>query len=447
MGKYFGTSGIRGVVGEFLTPDLTVRAGLALGAYLGGGTVAVGRDTRVHGEALASLLSGALASQGCDVIDVGVVCTPTLGCYVAEEGLDAGAMITASHNPPEYNGIKFWNPDGMAFTPDQEKDIEELMDNPPEGPGWDGFGSLGEDPSAARVHVERILDVVDADADGLKVVVDCANGPSALVTPEVLREMGCEVVTLNSQLDGRFPGRNPEPKPENITDLMRTVKAVGADLGIAHDGDADRVVFVTEEGEFAGYDETLALVAARVVEEAGGGKVATNVDASMAVDRVVEEVGGEVVRTKVGDVYVAEAVKREGCVFGGEPNGTWIHPDVHLCPDGPLSAARMVALVAEEGPLSELVESVPSFPILRENVECPDDMKDEVMRCVTRRVEESGYDYDTVDGVRVEFDDGWVLVRPSGTEPLIRITVEAESEDRAEELMREFLGVVEECMG
>ncbi|NPB02344.1 MAG: phosphoglucosamine mutase [Methanopyri archaeon] len=447
MGKYFGTSGIRGVVGEFLTPDLTVRAGLALGAYLGGGTVAVGRDTRVHGEALASLLSGALASQGCDVIDVGVVCTPTLGCYVAEEGLDAGAMITASHNPPEYNGIKFWNPDGMAFTPDQEKDIEELMDNPPEGPGWDGFGSLGEDPSAVRVHVERILDVVDADADGLKVVVDCANGPSALVTPEVLREMGCEVVTLNSQLDGRFPGRNPEPKPENITDLMRTVKAVGADLGIAHDGDADRVVFVTEEGEFAGYDETLALVAARVVEEAGGGKVATNVDASMAVDRVVEEVGGEVVRTKVGDVYVAEAVKREGCVFGGEPNGTWIHPDVHLCPDGPLSAARMVALVAEEGPLSELVESVPSFPILRENVECPDDMKDEVMRCVTRRVEESGYDYDTVDGVRVEFDDGWVLVRPSGTEPLIRITVEAESEDRAEELMREFLGVVEECMG
>ncbi len=447
MGKYFGTSGIRGVVGEFLTPDLTVRAGLALGAYLGGGTVAVGRDTRVHGEALASLLSGALVSQGCDVIDVGVVCTPTLGCYVAEEGLDAGAMITASHNPPEYNGIKFWNPDGMAFTPEQEEDIEELMDDPPEGPGWDGFGSLQEDPAAVRVHVERILNVVDADAESLKVVIDCANGPSALVTPEVLREMGCDVVTLNSQLDGRFPGRNPEPKPENITDLMRTVKAVGADLGIAHDGDADRVVFVTEEGEFAGYDETLALVAARVVEEVGGGKVATNVDASMAVDRVVEEAGGEVVRTKVGDVYVAEAVKREGCVFGGEPNGTWIHPDVHMCPDGPLSAARMVALVAEEGPLSDLVESVPSFPILRENVECPDDMKEEVMRCVTRRVEEAGYDYDTVDGVRVEFDDGWVLVRPSGTEPLIRVTVEAESEDRAEELLREFLGVVRECMG
>jgi phosphoglucosamine mutase len=447
LGRYFGTSGIRGKVGEFLTPELALRAGRALGEYLGGGEVAVGRDARVHGQAIASAVIAGLLSQGCRVVDVGVVCTPTLGCYVVEEGLDAGVMVTASHNPPEYNGIKFWNEDGMAFTPDQEREIEELMDGELSYPGWREFREAEGDGSAPRVHVERILEEVGADGEGLRVVVDCANGPSARVTPVVLREMGCEVITLNAHLDGHFPGRHPEPRPEHLGDLMRAVRSVGADLGIAHDGDADRVVFVTEEGEFAGYDEVLALVCRRILEEKGAGKVAVNVDASMVVDEVVRELGGEVVRTRVGDVYVAEAIKREGCVFGGEPNGTWIHPDVHLCPDGPLSAAWMVSLLVEEGrPLSELLEEVPRYPTLRESVECPEELKPKVMECVERRVREEYDRIDTVDGVRVELKDGWALVRPSGTEPLVRVTVEAESRERAEELRDEFVRLVRECL-
>ncbi len=447
MGKYFGTSGIRGKVGEFLTPELALRAGRALGEYLGGGRVAVGRDTRVHGDAIASAVIAGLLSQGCEVVDVGVVCTPTLGCYVSEEGLDAGVMVTASHNPPEYNGIKFWNSDGMAFTPDQEREIEEIMDGEPEYPDWREFKGVTREEGAPEVHVERILREVEADGEGLRVVVDCANGPSSLVTPTVLREMGCEVITINAHLDGHFPGRHPEPRPEHLRELMRTVRSVDADLGIAHDGDADRVVFVTEEGEFAGYDEVLALVCRRILEEKGAGKVAVNVDASMVVDEVVRELGGEVVRTKVGDVYVAEAIKREGCVFGGEPNGTWIHPDAHMCPDGPLSAAWMVSLLAEEGrPLSELLEEVPKYPTLRENVECPDELKSKVMECVERRVRENYDEIDTVDGVRVELEDGWALIRPSGTEPVVRVTVEAESEERARELRDEFVSLVEECL-
>ncbi|AAM02106.1 phosphoglucosamine mutase [Methanopyrus kandleri] len=447
MGKYFGTSGIRGRVGEFLTPELALRAGRALGEYLGGGTVAVGRDTRVHCDALRAAVISGLTAQGCDVVDIGVVCTPTLGCYVATEGLDAGVMITASHNPPEYNGIKFWDSDGMAFSPEQEREIEQIMDGDLEYPNWDEYGEVVDDETALNVHVERILDEVSVDGDGLRIVVDCANGPSAFVTPVVLREMGCEVISLNAHPDGHFPGREPEPKPENLKDLMRTVRATDADLGIAHDGDADRVVFVTEEGKFAGYDEVLALVCRRILEEKGPGKVAVNVDASMVIDEVVREMGGEVVRTKVGDVHVAAAIREEGCVFGGEPNGTWIHPDVHMCPDGPLSAAWMVSLLIEEGrPLSELLAEIPSYPVVRETVECPDELKPEVMRLVETRLREAYDDIDTVDGVRVELDDGWVLVRPSGTEPLIRITVEAESEERARELRDEFVDIVRRCV-
>ena len=288
-------------------------------------------------------------------------------------------------------------------------------------------------------YVDDLVDMVDIK-EGLKVVIDCASGAGSEISPLVFRKAGCEVTTLNSQPDGFFPGRNPEPNAENLQNLMKTVVAIGADLGIAHDGDADRMITVDEKGEISPFDSLLALMSKEF-----DGDIVTTVDAGLCMD---ESVRGEVIRTAVGDVNVAEVIIEKDAAFGGEPSGTWLHPDFCMCPDGILSGLRMAELVSRKGKLSELLAEIPSYPNIREKITCTKEAKVKVMENMEDLLKSSFDDIvevNSLDGVRLTFaDDSWVLVRPSGTEDYIRITLESRSAERACEIKETCVKIINE---
>lgn len=435
MNDLFGTSGIRGVVGEEITSELAVGVSRSIAEDLGNsGKVLIGRDTRLSGEMIEDALVSGFLSSGLDVDRLGIVPTPVVGYSVSAQEAEVGVMITASHNPPEYNGIKLFGSNGVAFSPEREKKVESTYYSMGySSVDWESIDKLSE-LEVLDGYLEKIAEKIEVNR-GYRVVVDCACGSSAVTTPYLLEELGCEVLTLNSHLDGRFPGRSPEPIEENLGDLMKSVKESGADLGIAHDGDGDRVAVVDETGKMVGHDKLLALVSAYSTERFGGG-VVTTVDASKVVDEQVSEAGGKVLRTKVGDVAVVNEMRESGMVFGGEPSGTWIMGDVHMCPDGTLAAARILEMLDSlDGSMSELIDSLPSYPIMRDKVDCENERKVNVMSAVIDKVPSEFSNIEeisTQDGVRLRFFGGeWILIRPSGTEPYIRVTAEADEEDRA----------------
>jgi phosphoglucosamine mutase len=270
------------------------------------------------------------------------------------------------------------------------------------------------------------------------VVVDPGCGAAFDIAPKMLRALGCKVTALNAQPDGFFPARKSEPTAESLQDLAKTVKALGADVGIAFDGDADRVAFVDENGVFVNFDRSLAAYGALALKRNGGGTIVTNVEASMCIETMAEKYCGKVVRTRVGDIYVSEAIKRDGAVFGGEPCGAWVHPQLHLCPDGPLSAALFLeALEEARKSVSEFIGEVPEYITMRENIACKNEQKYEIVEKLGNvlKAEFPEYnDFSMVDGVRLSLKKGWLLVRASGTEPLIRLTVEGESQAAAKDI-------------
>ncbi|MFB6077862.1 MAG: phosphoglucosamine mutase [Halarchaeum sp.] len=438
-GEYFGTSGIRGRVGEAVDASLALSVGRALAAEAD--AVVVGRDARTSGPMLVDALAAGLTECGADVVDLGVASTPTVARSVAWRDADAGVSVTASHNPPEDNGLKLWQPSGQAFDGPMQDRIEERLDSGAFDPmAWDELGERRAWANARRRHVEAIADAVDVDG-APSVVVDVGNGAGG-VSVDALLAVGCEVETLNAQPDGRFPGRPSEPTAENCGTLAATVAATDADLGIAHDGDADRMMAVTGDGEFVPGDVLLALFARGAAS--AGDRVAVPVDTSLLVADALDEVGADVVRTRVGDVYVAERAVADDVAFGGEPSGAWIFPDATLCPDGPLAAAKLVERVAADGPLADLVGAFERYPIRRATVEVAE--KRAVMDRVRERVESSFEDVDTLDGVRVGLGDAWFLVRASGTEPKIRVTAEARDAERADEVFERARGIVTESV-
>ena len=422
----FGTSGIRGPVGEAVTADLALSVGRALGA--GADRVVVGRDPRESGELLLDALAAGLRETGTDVIDLGPAATPTVARAVGWEDCDAGVSVTASHNPPPDNGLKLWQPSGQAFDAPRRARITERVESgdwtlEP----WDGLGAR-ESADATERHVEALVDAVDfGDSDPPRVVVDVGNGAGG-VTVEALSRLGCRVETLNATPDGRFPGRPSEPTPENCGSLAALVGASDADLGVAHDGDADRARGVAADGSFLSGDVLLAVLAA--ASTSAGDRVAVPVDTSLAVEDFLADRGVETTRTPVGDVHVAAEVAA-GAAFGGEPSGAWIWPDETLCPDGPLAAVRLAELAAER-PLAERAAAVPTYPIRRDSLRATD--KRAVMDRVRGAVVERYEDVSTMDGLRVATDDGWFLLRASGTQPLVRVTAEARDPGRAEDL-------------
>ena len=439
--KLFGTSGIRGKIGSEVTCEMALNVGKSLAYYLGNqGTVVIGYDTRTTNKMLDQAITAGLLESGVNVIKIGMVPTPLVGYATEKLDADAGVMLTASHNPSQYNGIKLWNKNGMAYTSLQESEIEEIYANKDYiSLTWDKIGKLSENEEIKGQYIEDLVNMVNIKP-GLKVVVDCASGAGSEISPLVFRKAGCEVTTLNSQPDGFFPGRNPEPNAENLQTLMKTVVAIGADLGIAHDGDADRMITVDETGEISPFDSLLALISKEF-----DGDVVTTVDAGLCMD---ESVKGKVFRTPVGDVNVAEVIIEENAAFGGEPSGTWLHPDFCMCPDGILSGLRMAELVSNKGKLSELLAEIPSYPNIREKITCSKEAKIKVMENMQELLENAFDDIvevNSLDGVRLTFaDDSWVLVRPSGTEDYIRITLESRDAERAEEIKEVCVKIINE---
>ncbi len=439
--KLFGTSGIRGKIGSEVTCELALNVGKSLAYYLGNeGTVVLGYDTRTTNKMLDQAICAGLLESGVDVIKIGMVPTPLVG-YAAEKlDADAGIMLTASHNPSQYNGIKLWNKNGMAYTSAQEAKIEEIYTNKDYiSVTWDKVGKLNVNEEIKGQYIDDLVSMVNI-RPGLKVVIDCASGAGSEISPLVFRKAGCEVTTLNSQPDGFFPGRNPEPNAENLQTLMKTVVAIGADLGIAHDGDADRMITVDEQGNISPFDSLLALISKEF-----DGDIVTTVDAGLCMD---ESVKGEVLRTPVGDVNVAEVIIEKDASFGGEPSGTWLHPDFCMCPDGILSGLRMAEIVSRDGKLSDLLAQIPQYPNIREKITCSKEAKIKVMENMEELLTNAFDDIreiNSIDGVRLTFeDDSWVLVRPSGTEDYVRITLESRDQKRAESIKETCVKIITE---
>jgi phosphoglucosamine mutase len=408
----FGSSGIRGPFGSAVTPELALSVGRAVGSMRK--RVVVGRDARTTGPLLEAAAVAGLLSSGAEVALAGVLPTPALA-YAARR-FDAGVVVTASHNPASDNGFKLWETDGRAFGKEARAEVERLLSAAPPPAAWDAVGAPVAHTSAISDHIDRVLELVGPLPKRLRVVLDCGNGAASRESPELLRRLGCDVVTLNAQPDGTFPGRPSEPDDENLAHLKAAVVATGADLGLAHDGDADRCMAVTSAGRFVTGDELLVLFAKRHA----GKTIACPVDAS----RVVEDATGcKVVRTKVGDAFVSETLASVGGAWGGEASGAWIFPEMSYCPDGPLAAATLCRIVAEDGPLDAQLAKIPRYPLWRHAWKlAPDDVAPAMERF---RAALSDGKLTTLDGIRADYDEGWILVRPSGTEPKLRVTVEA----------------------
>ncbi len=448
--RLFGSSGVRGLVNVELTPVLAAQVGLAVASYSNAKKVLVARDTRGSGLMLDDAVISGLLASGADAGCLGVVPTPVLAFLTRELRADAGIMITASHNPPQYNGLKVFRGDSLAYDEKDQDHVEKII-------GCGGFRLANWQNVGKAGFVDESDRYVDMIAKSVKlwkrwhVVVDPGCGATCDLAPMTLTRLGCKVTALNSQPDGFFPARSSEPNDESLKPLGNVVRELGADLGVGYDGDGDRVAFIDEKGGFVDFDRGLAAYAAYAVGGIGGGVVVTNVEASMCVEKMVEAQGGEVVRTRVGDVYVSELMKKRKSVFGGEPCGAWIHPRFHYCPDGILSSVLLLkALEDEDKQLSEFVSDVPEFPTLRENVVCANEFKYgvvEKMGAVLKAAFPAYEDFSEANGVRLVMDDCWVLVRASGTEPVLRLTVEGESLNVAKAIMEAGLKLVKKAVG
>ncbi|MCD6524369.1 MAG: phosphoglucosamine mutase [Thermococcus sp.] len=442
--KLFGTAGIRGTLWEKVTPELAMDIGKAMGTYIDGDTVAVARDGRTSSVMLQSALISGLLSTGKEVLDFGLIPTPALA-WGTRKYADGGVMITASHNPPTDNGIKVFNGDGTEFYVEQEGELEGLVFSRNfRKAEWDEIKGL-KSLDIRDEYIGTVLDFVNHETN-LTVLYDGANGAGSVVAPYLLREMGAKVISVNAHIDGHFPGRKPEPRYENIAYLGELARTLGVDLVIAQDGDADRIAVFDEKGQYVNEDALIALFAKLYVEEHGGGTVVVSIDTGSRIDHVVENAGGRVVRIPLGQPH--DGIKKYGAIFAAEP---WklVHPKFGPWIDSFVTMGLLIKLIDERGkPLSQIIrEEIPTYYLTKKNVKCPDELKKAILERVHRILEERLGDEIkevlTISGYRFQLKDGsWVLVRPSGTEPKIRVVVEAPSEKRRDELFELAYSVV-----
>ncbi len=431
---------MRGVVNtEEMDCDFAMRLGMAIGTFMKG-SVLVGTDARTSNEMLKSACMAGIMATGCDVLDCGVVPTPTVQFAVKSNDVAGGVMVTASHNPPEFNGVKCVDPDGTEMAREHEEKIEEIFHTERfSRADWRGIGRRDNFDRAVPDYIDGIVARTDVEgirkAD-LRVALDCGNGAGGNVSPRLLERLGVRYVTLNADPNGAFPGHNSEPTPENAKDLVEFVRAGDFDIGILHDGDADRTIFVDENGAYMYGDRSLAIAAQYACTNRNGGLVVTTVGSSKCVEDAVKMAGGEIMYTKVGSPVVARAMIAHSAIFGGEENGGLIFPEFQYCRDGAMAAAKMIEIIAMDGALSEINAVIPAYSQYKTKTPCPNKVKDSVL---AKLLEDAGSDnVDTTDGLKIFLDDGWVLVRPSGTEPIFRIFSEATTADRARDIAESY---------
>jgi phosphomannomutase len=445
-------SGFRGKVARPLTPELIASLAAAFGAFLreegDGDTVYLGRDSRTSGAMFADAARAGLISVGCRVVDLGIVPTPTL-LLAAEEAGAAGALgVTASHNPAEWNALKFGGPDGMFLDADRMGRFRAFLDRDPlPRAEWDALGWAETDDGAVERHIRRILELPFLDLDGLRgrgfhVALDCVRGAGGRMIPRLLEELGCTVTGIGLETDGYFP-RDPEPTAANLADLGDLVRSSGAELGLAVDPDVDRLSLVDGDGVPLGEDLTLALCSAVVLRRRPG-PVVTNLSTSRVVEDVARAHGGTLVRAPVGEINVARKMQAEKAVVGGEGNGGIILPDLHLTRDAPVGCALLLQHLLDEGVgLREAADRWPAYHIVKEKRAFPRERIGEAYAALVEGFD--GAEASTEDGLRLDWagEGAWLHVRPSGTEPVVRFIAEARDEERA----RRLVGKAGELLG
>jgi phosphomannomutase len=434
-----GITGVRGIVGETLTPELVIEFAQAFGTYLDSGRILVCRDTRASGLMVRSAVTAGLLAAGCEVTDLGICPTPTMQLAVKHFGAGGGISITAGHNPSQWNALKFVRGDGLYLNAMQ---AEELLDIFHQGEfekaGWRRVQKQIEKRDATEHHIDVLKSVFDIEAiraRKLTVALDCCNGACALVGPRWLEELGCAALTINDDINEPFP-HNPEPKRETMAQLRAVVKAGHAAVGFAHDADGERIGIVTETGEPLSEEMTLAL-AADIKLSRTPGAVVTNISTTQAIEKIASHYNSKVIRTPVGAAYISEAMLEHNAVIGGEGSGAVAIPEVHATSDGAAAIGLILEQMAKTGKrVSELVANLPQYAMLKTHLQVEPNLLFSVLNEIRQEVESAGADeVDLSDGVKLVWKDGWLHVRASNTESMIRVIAEAESEKRANELM------------
>ena len=441
-GLMVSVSGVRGRVGEALTPEIIAKFAAGFGAWAkkragGKAKIVVGRDSRVSGPMFQPVVISALQSVGCDVILVDMAPTPTIQLAVEHHHAAGGLAITASHNPIEWNALKFIGPSGLFLDGTEAAEMRATVEGDIPRAKWDELGVIEKDDGAVDRHIDLVLGLSFIDVEAIRkrqfnVALDCVRGAGGAFMPRLLERLGCRVTAINLETDGRFP-RPPEPVAENLTELEALVRKSGAEIGFAVDPDVDRLALVSDEARAIGEDYTLAL-AAKLVFRHRDGNMVTNLSTSRIVDDIAEEQGRRVIRAPVGEVNVATRMRSEKAPIGGEGNGGVILTEVHLGRDAPLGAALMLQLLLEDGkPLSEIIAGYPRYSIVKDKLDRPAAPLDTVSSSLKETFSDA--QVDTQDGLRLTWPDRWVHVRPSGTEPIVRVIAEAPTAKEAEELI------------
>ena len=445
--QLFGTSGIRGVVGEELTCEFLMEIGMAIGTTLPlHSSVCLASDSRLSKDMLKASLSAGILSTGVTVVAVGVLPTPALAYVTRELPVASGIMVTASHNPPQFNGIKLWNPSTIGYSREQEEAIEKIYSEKAfRQAAWDHLGQMQTDYTARDVYLRAIEESISVDTD-LTVVVDPGNGAASQIATELFGRMGISVLPLNDTPDGTFPSRPSEPRADTLKETVTYLKDEHADLAVCFDGDADRVVFCDEKG-FLGYNEMIAFISYVVAERAFNKVVATTVETGRLLDHAVAKAGGKVVRGKVGDVAVAHLVKEHNACCGVEQVGVYIIPEIGMHPDSLYASLYLLKHIEDPSEIRTFISSLPTMYFAKEGITCPNDKKQTLLHQVKPEIsilepEETNL----LDGIRLEFPDSWLLIRPSGTEPLIRVICESESESEMKTLLNEGRKLVENAL-
>ena len=454
--RLFGTSGIRGVVNRDLSPDFCCQAALAMGTTLPqSSTVCIATDTRISREVIKGAVTSGLLSSNINVVDLGILPTPALALLTRQLGFDAGIMVTASHNPPEFNGIKLFTGDSLGYSRAQEEEIEKIYFAKTFRQGRKG--SLEHADNVKQKYLSFIKDKLPLPKFNhqLKIVVDPGNGAASKFASDIFAQMGLSIIPINDEPDGLFPGRNPEPREDTLWSTVQFLREQNADMAICFDGDADRVVFCDKEG-FLGFNEPIAFISRLAVKETGKKRIATTVETGKLLDLAVNDLDVEVVRGKVGDVNVAYLAQELDAALGVEQVGVYILPQVGYYPDSIFAALILLSHLSHPSQIREFFQCLPTLSFEKARVSCPNELKETVMAQLRDsllapsprsefwlKVVGKQPEINTLDGLRLEFADSWMLVRASGTEPAIRVIAESGLKAQAAELISEGTKLVQ----
>ena len=441
-------SGIRGIIGDGLEPEVIVKYTNAYADFIGEGKVVVGRDARITGEMVNQIVTGTLLAKGLDVIDIGICPTPTVQYTVKTLNAQGGIAISASHNPNQWNALKLLNSTGQFMSPDEHQQMKQYLEKQSKSVAWENIGKRTVYTEGLTNHIKSVLSLPIIDLERIKsrkfkVLADCVNGAGSYCIPDLLKQFGCEVIEMNCEKTGIFP-RLPEPLPENLVETMKAVKEYNTDFAVVVDPDVDRLVLITDKGEPFSEENTMTLAADFILNKTKG-NVVVNLSTSRSVEDVAKKNNSSFYRSPVGEANVVQKMKEVNAVIGGEGSGGVIYPALHYGRDALVGIAFTLQYLSDSGKkLSEIKELLPKYFIAKKKIDLKTVSPDEVIEFLLKKYSKNKIN--TEDGLRIDFEDHWVHFRKSNTEPIIRIITESKTEKYSEELSEKYFNEIKSLM-